>query len=186
LTATLFSRVRWSKPGEPGEELLMVMVKEDPRSTQEAVYILQTSAPSGRRAYRVVHAKARQSVTFREDPVEADVMEAPVDADVAHGLERSWGAMALGARWPERTTNIARMKWPGIFYTFDYRGDNVFGQGDTVSPNPGTCSAGLVNLGELLKRYASEQDATKRQTIRDQLLRESQALAARLGTIGTP
>jgi hypothetical protein len=88
--------------------------------------------------------------------------------------------MALGARWPDRSGNFARMKWGGSCHVFDYRGDNIYGQGDTVSPSAGTCSAALVNLGELLIRYADERDEAKRRALREELLRQSRALAARL------
>jgi hypothetical protein len=108
---------------------------------------------------------------------------APLDAEVAQALERSWGVMALAARWPERKCSVARVKLPGTFYTFDYRGDNVFGQGDTVSPEAGTCSGALVELGELLVRFVDEPDGKKRGDIRTDLLRRSRALAERLGSM---
>jgi hypothetical protein len=180
VSSTLFSHVPWSKPEAPAEELFMVMVKQDPRLPQEAVYILQTPPRPEPREYRVVHVKAKESVTFRVEPAEGDATEAPLDPQLARALERSWGTMALGARWPDRSGNLERMKWAGSYYIFDYRGDNIYGQGDTVSPSAGTCSAGLVSLGELLIRYADERDATKRGAIREELLRQSGALAARL------
>jgi hypothetical protein len=72
------------------------------------------------------------------------------------------------------------MKWGGVPYTFDYRGDNVYGQGDTISPEPGTCSAALVDLGELLMRFADEPDQKRREAIRAELLKRSRTLAERL------
>lgn len=180
LSATLFSRVPVPTDEKPEvEDLFMVMVKEDPRSTPQAVYILQTPNRPEPREYRVVHVTARERVLFRVEPVESDATEAPLDAELAGALEQSWGSMALGARWPDREGSIDRMRG-GSIYTFDYRGDNVYGQGDTVSPDPGTCLAALVSLGELLMRYADERDETKRRTIREELLRESRVLAVRL------
>ena len=178
----LFSRARelMGKDVATGEELFMVMVKEDPRRPQEAVYLLRTPPRPGPREYRVVHARAKEQIQLQDSGIDAEATEAPVDAEMAHALEQSWGVMALAARWPDRKGSIARMKWPGIFYTFDYRGDNVYGQGDTVSPSAGTCSAALVNLGELLARYADAQDETKRRAIREELLRQSRALGMRL------
>ncbi len=158
----------------------MVMVKEDPRWPQEAVYILQTPPRTEPREYRVVHVKAKESVTFRVEAAEAETSEAPLDPELAHALEGSWGTMALRARWPDRSGNLARMKWAGRYYVFDYRGDNIYGQGDTVAPSAGTCSAALVSLGELLIRFADERDETKRRAIREELLRQSRALSARL------
>ena len=185
LSATLLSHV--PPPGESAEQLFVVMVKQDPRLPEEAVYILVTPPRLTAAQYRVMHVKARDSVAFRVDAAEADVTEAPIDGELTHALVQSWGAMTLGARWPEREDRIGRtMKWPpGVEYTFDYRGDNVYGQGDTVSPSAGTCSAALVNLCELLIQYADERDPTKRGAIREELLRQSRALAARL-TARTP
>lgn len=159
----------------------MVMVREDPRRPEEAAYILQTPPRPTPREYRVVHARAKEQIAFKGVDVGADFTESPIDAEVAQSLERSWGSMTLNARWPDRDGTIDRMKWGGTLYTFDYRGDNVYGQGDTVSPAPGTCSAALVEISDLLMRFADERDANKRGEIRAELLRQSRSLAERLG-----
>ena len=113
--------------------------------------------------------------------MDAEFTSAPLDAEVARVLERSWGVMARRAQWPDRQGTISRMRG-GAQYTFDYSGDNVYGQGDTISPEPGTCAAALVDIGELLMWFADEPDAVKRGVIRAELLRQTQALAQRLGT----
>jgi hypothetical protein len=156
------------------------MEKEDPGRPQEAVYILRTPPRPEPPEYRVVHVKARESITFRVEPAASDATEAPLDAELAQALERSWGTMALGARWPDREGALDRAKWGGILYTFDSIGDNGYGQGNTISPDPGTCSAALVELSELLMLFADTPDEKKREEIRAELLRRSRALAERL------
>jgi hypothetical protein len=180
VSATLLSRVP-RRDSVDGDELFMVMIKQNPYAPEEAVYILQTAThPPG---YKVIHARAKSSLVFKDvnDPsVGADFTEAAIDVEATQGLERSWGSMTLKARWPERKDAIARMKYGGTVYTFDYRGDNVYGQGNTISPEGGTCTANLVELGALLSRFADEPDIQKRAVLRAQLVEESRALSKRL------
>ena len=160
------------------------MVKQDPRHTEEALYVLKTPPRPAPPEYRVVHVRAKESLAFKHAAVGADFWEAPIDAEAVHALERVWGTMPLGARWPNREEGF-RKKWGGPAYTFDYRGDNEYGQGYVV-PSAGTCTSELVAIGELLIRYTDEPDATKRQPIRAELLRRSNVLAARLQASGEP
>ena len=61
--------------------------------------------------YRVIHARARQTIAFNEATVSADFSEAAIDANAVETIERSWGSMTREARWPDRKGKIARMKW---------------------------------------------------------------------------
>jgi len=158
----------------------MVMVKQNPYAPEEAVYILRTPPRPLPPEYQVVHARARQPIAFNEASVSADFSEAAIDPSAVHALERSWGVMAREARWPDREGEIARMKWGGVHFTFDYRGDNVYGQGDTVSPERGTCAASLVEIGDLLIRFVDEPDGQKRAALQLRLANESRALSERL------
>jgi len=185
VSATLLSRVPPPTSANlvTADELFMVMIKRNPYAPEEAVYILRTPARPTPTEYKVVHARAKESLLFKDvnDPsVGADFNEAPIDTATVLALERAWGAMALRARWPDREHSIARMKWGGTVYTFDYRGDNVYGQGDTVSPEHGACTGSLAELGDLLMRFADEPDANVRDIFRVKLLRQNQALVERL------
>jgi hypothetical protein len=178
----LFARARELMTGDAtvAEGLFIVMVKEDPSSAAEAVYIMQTPPRRAPREYRVVHVRTTERLPSEDGGVHAVVTEKAIDPGAAEVLERSWGTMARAARWPDREGSIARMKFGGTVYTFDYSGDNVHGQGEAVSPEPGSCSDSLVGLGELLARFADEPSEGRRDTIREELLRKSQALAERL------
>jgi hypothetical protein len=185
VSANLLSRVPriTSENIATAEELLVVMVKQNPYAPEEAVYILKTPPRPSPPEYKVVHARAKASLLSRDinDPrVGVDFSEAALDAETEQAIERAWGRMTLQARWPDREHAIAQMKWGGVRYAFDYRGDNVYGQGATVSPERGTCTGALIGIAELLARFADEQDAQKQAALRDALVAESQALTQRL------
>jgi hypothetical protein len=185
VSATLLSRVPriTSENIATAEEVLVVMVKIDPYAPEEAVYILKTPPRPTSPEYKVVHARAKASLLFKDinDPsIGADFAEAAIDADTVLAIERAWGAMALRARWPDREHAIAQMKWGGVHYVFDYRGDNVYGQGGSVSPDRGTCTGALAEIGELLSRFADERDLQKQAVLRDALTAKSRSLAERL------
>jgi len=185
VSATLLSQVPriTSENIATADELLVVMVKQNPYSPEEAVYILKTPPRPTPPSYKVVHARAKASLLSQDinDPrVGVDFAEAAIDAEAVQAIERAWGTMALRARWPDREHAIAQMKWGGVRYAFDYRGDNVYGQGATVSPDRGSCTGALAKIGELLGRFAEEPDAQKRAALRDALVAESRALSQRL------
>jgi hypothetical protein len=160
-------------------EMVMSMIVEDPRRPQEAVYILQTPPRSNPREYLVVHARANQHLVFQQAGGGVTFTEAKLDKELVDALVRSWGTMARHARWPDRDRTSARMKG-GTVYTFDYIGDNIYGQGDTVSPESDTCSGALVDVSDLLIRFVDEEDDTRRRAVRIELLRQARALAERV------
>src|SRR5690606_32643203 len=99
-----------------------------------------------------------EPLSVHGDPVPAEFTEAPFDAELARAVSRVWGTMTLEARWPSRDENIRSMhrqtsRWGAPQYTFDYWGAMVHGQGMTAAPDPGTCAAELVEIGELLIRF---------------------------------
>lgn len=185
-SAILFSRVPRATSEHPDvEELSLVLLKDDPRVPQEAVYVLrsrrQQEAPA-----RVVHVRAKARIEDKSTDVEIATSEGMIDIEVAQSLDLSWGQMTLDARWPERTESLAHMGkvagllWRGARYTFDYSPGSLRGQGETVSPAPGTCAASLVSLGELLINFADASDPNRQRALRDELLNQSNALAARV------
>lgn len=182
VSATLLSQVpaSTSENIDRALELRLVMIKQGPNAPEEAVYILQTPPRPAEREYEVVHTRAETSILETNAKTNSNSTKAPIEPETAVAIMHVWGAMAIGARWPNRERSIKQMKWGGTAYTFDYRGDNVYGQGDTVSPESGTCAAALVALAEELMRFADEQDDEKRSAIRTDLLRQARALAERL------
>jgi hypothetical protein len=147
------------------------------------MYILRTPPGPTPTEYKVIHARAKASLLSQSasgPSAGADFSEAAIDAETAHAIEHAWGTMALRARWPDREHALAQTKLDGVRYTFDYRGDNVYGQGATVSPDSGTCTATLTEIGELLGKFADERDFHKRAIFRDALLEKSRRLAERL------
>jgi hypothetical protein len=182
LSRVLLARVPKHDPvtGIAPKRLVLVMLREDPRRAQEAVYILRTASRPTPPEFVVVHATARESIVLGAENAEATFTEAAIDGDAVTALETSLGTMTLGARWPDREGTIARMKWSAVIYTFDYHGDNVHGQGNTVSPEEGTCSAAAVELGELLIAFADAPDEIVRRELRARLLERSGALSRRL------
>ena len=185
VSATLLSRVP-RVTGEnilTAEQLLVVMIKQNPYAPEEAVYILRTPPRPTPPEYKVVHARAKASLLFQDinDPsVGADFAEAAIDGETVLAIVSAWGTMAVRARWPDREHAIAQMKWGGVEYVFDYRGDNVYGQGATVSPDRGTCTGALAQIAELLSRFADERDSDKRADFRAMLVAKSRSLAERL------
>jgi hypothetical protein len=162
-------------------ELLVVMVKQNPRATEEAVYILRTAPRPTPTEYEVVHARAKGRLMYGDgSDVGVDFTQARLDSGAVDAVRRAWGPMTLEARWPDRERAIAMMKFGGTIYTFDYQGDNLYGQGYTISPQRGTCADSMVELGDLLSRFADAQDESKRAAIRAQLLARSGVLAKRL------
>ncbi|HYQ05187.1 MAG TPA: hypothetical protein VER96_41215 [Polyangiaceae bacterium] len=172
VSSTLLSRVPsiTTENISTAEELLAVMVKQSPYEPEEAVYILKTPPRPTPPEYKVVHTRAKASLLSQDinDPrVGIDFAEAAIDAAAVQAIEHSWGTMALRARWPDREHAIAQMKLGGVRYAFDYRGDNVYGQAATVSPQRGTCTGALAAVAELLGRYADERESEKASPARD-------------------
>jgi hypothetical protein len=183
----LFSRVPRATSEHPdADELSLVLLKNDPRAPQEAVYMIRSRRQQMTPTYRVVHVRAKARIEAKATGVETEISEGTLDAELAHSLELVWGSMTLRARWPDRKESLARMGkvagllWRGGRYTFDYSLGNVRGQGETVSPERGTCAASLVGLGELLMQFTAASDPQRRRAIRDQLLKQSDALAERV------
>lgn len=167
----------------------MVMIRQNPYAPEEAVYILRTPPRPTPPEYKVIHARAHASLVFKDvnDPnVGADFTESAVDTSTVQAIERVWGYMTMRAHWPNREDAIARLKWGGTRYVFDYLGDNVHGQGDTVSPEHGTCAGGLVELAELLIRIADEPDTQKKKVLHSELLEQSWTIFERLNAMGAP
>jgi hypothetical protein len=181
LSRTLLARARelGDRTRDDPEQLILTMIKDDLGRPQEAVYIMRTRPRPRPPEYRVIHVRAREALVFPTERVEVDLTETTVESEIVRALEQSWGTMALGARWPDRKGQISRVR-SGASYTFEYRGDYVYGQGDTVNPDSGTCSASLVELAELVAQFADEPDPNKRSTIRAELLRNSHILTERL------
>jgi hypothetical protein len=180
ISGTLLSRALPGSVQSSTDELVLVMVKQDPHTTEEAVYITRTVPRPTPPEYKVVHARSKVRLSARDEPGGADLNEVAIDAGLVQALEQSWGSFTLRARWPDRKSSISMMKFGGTTYTFDYAGDNVYGQGYTISPERGTCTAALAELGELLTQFADQRDETKRTSIRAELLRSSQRLSDRL------
>lgn len=185
--AILFSRVPRATSEEPdADELSLALLKNDPRAPQEAVYLLRSRSRQMRPTYRVVHVRAKSRIEEKATGVDTEMSEGVIDAEVAQSLDFAWGSMALRARWPDRKESLARMGkvagllWRGGRYTFDYSVGNVRGQGETVSPEPGTCAASLVSVWELLMRFADASEPQQRRAFRDQVLQQSRALAERV------
>jgi hypothetical protein len=181
ISATLLSRALPGFVQSSTDELVLVMIKQDPHTTEEAVYVMRTAPRPTPPEYKVVHARSKVRLSARDEPGSADLSQVAIDAGLVQALEQSWGSFTLRARWPDRNSSISMMKFGGTTYTFDYAGDNIYGQGYTISPERGTCTAALAELGDLLAQFADQRDETKRASIRAELLRSSQRLSDRLG-----
>lgn len=182
VSATLLSRIP-PRDSTAAAERLMMMIKQNPYAPEEAVYILRTAPRPTPPEFTVIHARAKESLLFKDvtDPaVGADFSEAPIDPRAIQALERAWGTMVVASRWPDRKAAIGRLKLGGTNYAFEYLGDNVYGQGSAVSPEPGSCEGSLAGLGSLLMRFADEPDPRKRDILRTAIVAQSNALTERL------
>jgi hypothetical protein len=160
------------------------MLKDDQRQPQEVVYILRT--PQRQSAYTVVHVRAKFRIDEAHTTTETEITENAIDDAAARSVENAWKRMTLGARWPDRDESlkqmarVTRLLWQGGRYSFDFSADSIRGQGESISPAPGTCTGALVDLGTLLMQFADERDNGKKGAIRALLIAQSDALARRV------
>jgi hypothetical protein len=171
VSAVLFSRVpKGAATDRNAGELILVMLKDDQRHP----------------TYTVVHVRAKSRIGDVHTTTETEITENTIDDAAARSVGDAWKRMTLGARWPDRDESldqIARVTgllWQGGRYTFDFSADSTRGQGESISPKPGTCTGELVGLGTLLMRFADEGDNEKRSAIRALLIAQGDALARRV------
>lgn len=183
VTETLFARARelWSNDPLGGETVRLSMLKEDPHVPVEAVYVLDGPPnPSRSTYYRVVHARAKEPLTGALRSPGAHIWETFIEERTFRALERAWGPMARGARWPHGQEARKLPTFAATEYTFEYAGTEGYGQGEVSNPELGSCTARLAWLGELLIRLADEPDQAKRGALETQIRSQSQLLAERL------
>lgn len=158
----------------------MVMVKEVLHSPPEAVYLVNASLgtrPGATPDWRVVHVRAHAAPWPANRNRETTRTEQRIDAETVRFVEAAWVRMVAGARWHgiDKSRNSV---WDGATYSFEHV-SNWRRQGTVTAPGPGTCAAGLAELGEALIRYADTDDDQERAKVHWELLRRAEPLAER-------
>jgi hypothetical protein len=181
--ATLFPKAgdRALRARTTSPQILMAMLKESPKTHEEAVYIQSIGPDShGRYQYQVVHARAKAFISLAPSKIDADFTQTPIDRETVRALERAWGGMATGARWVDARRSRQGEAWGGTLYTFDYVSNKGLAQGMSDTPDPNTCAGSLVHIADTLITFVHERDVQKRQRVRKKLLKLSRGLSDKL------
>lgn len=172
LAATLF-------PLETGDSPTMIMVK-DGMFPPEAVYLTNTTLglyPGAAPDWRVVHVRAHAFSWPGNENLEVTRTEQRIDAEAVRTIESAWLRMVAGARW-RGVDKERRVFYGAKTYSFEHV-STWRRQGTVTAPGPGTCAAGLAELGEALIRYADTDDDKERAKVHWELLRRAEPLAER-------